>query len=114
MAKRGYVHIYQDSLTEIVKNGGHIGEIFRLWAYMMSKVEFRTNKIPVTQTDIAKELDLDRGGVCRNVNKLIKQGIFEKVRQGRTITYRLCRNFGWRGKGDDCLQQEYMDRSNHS
>lgn len=109
MAKRGYVHIYQDSLTEIVKNGKHIGAIFRVWAYMMSKVEFLTNNIPVTQIDIAKELGLNPGGVCRNINTLIKQGIFEKVRQGRTFTYRLSRNFGWRGKGDDDRQKEFME-----
>lgn len=109
MAKRGYVHIYQDSLTELVNNGEHIGEIFRLWAYMMSKVEFLTNNISVTQKDIANELDLDPGGVCRNVNALVKQGIFEKIRQGRTTTYRLSRKFGWRGQGDHYLQKEFME-----
>ncbi|MBK8754648.1 MAG: hypothetical protein IPL99_24715 [Candidatus Competibacteraceae bacterium] len=117
MAMRGYVHIYQDSLMELIKCKENTGEVFRVWGYLMCKVKFLNKSTPstvthvpidiATQEQIAKELGIDPARVSHAIKILVKQGIFEKKRQGHSVNIRLSRKFGWRGTSD--LQQEFME-----
>ncbi len=90
-----YVSIYQQALANLAKEKGLTGEMFRIAAHMLSKVEFGGN-IPIQQVDIVDELKIDKARVSKAIKKLVEKGIFEKeTKPGRrSAIYRLADKFG--------------------
>jgi DNA-binding MarR family transcriptional regulator len=74
------------------------GEVGRVLYYCFSKLDFE-NYIHVAQTEIAEALGLQKANVSRAVRVLCdKQIILKGPKTGRTITYRLNPEYGWKGK----------------
>lgn len=74
------------------------GRTRRVLDYLFSKLDFE-NWIRVSQTDIARELNLKRSNVSSAIKQLCEKGIIHKgPKAGNSWTYRLDPSFGWKGR----------------
>jgi hypothetical protein len=89
---------YQEAFINIAIDRDITLEARRVLDYFFSKLDFE-NYIHVAQTEIAETLDLQKSHVSRAVKVLCdKQIILKGPKTGRTITYRLNPEYGWKGK----------------
>lgn len=87
----------QDGFLHLAKQN-FSGRTRRVLDYLFAKLDFE-NWIRISQSDIAKDLDLNRANVSRAIKQLCDKGIIHKgPKFGTTWTYRLDPNFGWKGK----------------
>lgn len=64
---------------------------------LFSKVDFE-NFILINQNEIAHELEMDRTNVSKSISKLVDIGVIIRgPKVGRSSTYRLNPEFGWKG-----------------
>jgi hypothetical protein len=94
----GWFMAFQDAFLNLATDRDITGEVYRVFFYLMGKLDFE-NYIHVAQTEIAEALDLQKSHVSRAVKVLCdKQIILKGPKTGRTITYRLNPEYGWKGK----------------
>ena len=73
------------------------GEQLRVLLALLAELDYE-NFIQVAQADIAEKLNINKVNVSRSVKALIDVGvIFEGPKVGRSKTYRLNEQFGWKG-----------------
>ena len=73
------------------------GEQLRVLLAFLAELDYE-NFIQVAQADIAEKLNINKVNVSRSVKALIDVGvIFEGPKVGRSKTYRLNEQFGWKG-----------------
>jgi hypothetical protein len=74
------------------------GRTRRVLDYLFAKLDFE-NWIRITQSQIAKDLGLDRADVSKAIKQLVDHQIILKgPKVGNSWTYRLDPAFGWKGK----------------
>jgi len=96
--RAGWFMLFQDTLIEIAKDREMTGETCRVLFYFFSRLDFE-NYIHITQSDAAAALGLQKTHVSRAVKTLCDKGIILKgPKVGRSATYRLNSNYGWKGK----------------
>lgn len=84
--------------SKMARDADITGEVGRVLYYFLGKLDFE-NFIHVAQADIAQALGLQKSNVSRAVRILCeKQIILKGPKTGRTITYRLNPDYGWKGK----------------
>lgn len=89
---------FQDAFLELAKDREITGEVQRVLLYFFGRLDF-DNYIHLAQTEIADALGMKKANVSRAVRILCdKQIILKGPKTGRTITYRLNANYGWKGK----------------
>lgn len=72
-------------------------EQFRVLMMLMADLDYE-NYIQITQQDIANSLDMQKSNVSRAVKGLLDlQIVLEGPKVGRSKTYRLNEQFGWKG-----------------
>mgnify|MGYP002706109284 CR=1 FL=1 len=72
-------------------------EQFRVLMMLLADLDYE-NYIQITQQDIASSLDMQKSNVSRAVKGLIElQIVLEGPKVGRSKTYRLNEQFGWKG-----------------
>lgn len=72
-------------------------EQFRVLMMLMADLDYE-NYIQITQQDIADSLDMQKSNVSRAVKGLLElQIVLEGPKVGRSKTYRLNEQFGWKG-----------------
>lgn len=80
---------------------------------LFSKVDFE-NFILINQNEIAHELEMDRTNVSKSISKLVDIGVIIKgPKVGRSSTYRLNPQFGWKGSAQnhkDALMKQMKGR----
>lgn len=85
----------QDALKILAKE--LTGEQFKVLMLMLSDLDYE-NFIQIAQADIAETLEMQKTNVSRAVRALLDVGvIFEGPKVGRSKTYRLNEQFGWKG-----------------
>ena len=68
---------------------------------VFSKVDFE-NFILINQNEIAQELNMDRTNVSKAISKIVELGVIIKgPKVGRSTTYRLNPEFGWKGSASN-------------
>ncbi len=73
------------------------GDDFRVLLLLMARLDFE-NLISLEQTAVAAKLGMDKSNVNRSIKRLITLGVLlEGPKIGRSRTYRLNPNFGWKG-----------------
>ena len=85
----------QDALRILAKE--LTGEQFKVLMLMLADLDHE-NFIQIAQADIADTLEMQKTNVSRAVRALLDVGvIFEGPKVGRSKTYRLNEQFGWKG-----------------
>ncbi len=85
----------QDALKILAKELNH--EQFKVLMMLLADLDYE-NYIQVTQQDIADSLEMKKSNVSRAVKGLIDLRIvLEGPKVGRSKTYRLNEQFGWKG-----------------
>lgn len=85
----------QDMLLKMVKELN--AEQLRVLLALLYELDYE-NFIQVAQIDIANMLDMQKTHVSRAMKGLLSQGvIFEGPKVGRSKSYRLNPNYGWKG-----------------
>ena len=85
----------QDALRILAKE--LTGEQFKVLMLMLADLDYE-NFIQIAQADIADTLEMQKTNVSRAVRALLDvRVIFERAKVGRSKTYRLNEQFGWKG-----------------
>lgn len=96
--KTGFVQMSQQALLELARNPVS-GESRRVLDALCATLDF-DNFIPVSQRDLAELIGMHQPHISRAMSELVERGIVIKgVRYGRTYTYRLSPEFGFKSKG---------------
>lgn len=107
----------QDAIQKLAKHRRELGEEgYAVLFSMISRVDYENVYQAISHADLAAELDMQRPNVSRAVKRLVDLGVFlmgPKV--GRTNTYRLNPEFGWKGSAKahvvalDQVRKQRMD-----
>lgn len=88
----------QDALLEIAKDKDLTLEPKNVLFYLFARLDFE-NFIQVPQVEIAEALGMQKGNVSRAIRLLVNKGILiQGPRAGRSSSFRLNPNYGWKGK----------------
>lgn len=92
----GWVAMSQDAMFALANAGlGDEGNRV-VWA-LLAKLDFE-NWIQINQAELAKAINLDRSNFNRAMKLIEKKGlVFRGPRVGKSVTFRLNPNFGWKG-----------------
>ena len=89
---------FQDSFQGLAKDKDLTLEHHRVLHFLFGCLDF-DNFIQISQTDIASELDMKKQNISRTINLLVeKKIILRGPKIGRSSSFRLNPNFGWKGK----------------
>ena len=87
----------QEGMEKLAKDRSFTGEMWRVWAFLLSKLGFE-NWIVLPQSEIAKELGMQKQHVSRAINKFLDRGMLLKgPKMGRTFAYKLNSRYAWKG-----------------
>ena len=87
----------QEGIEQLAKDCELTGEHYRVLLYLMSRLDFQ-NYIQVPQNDIAEALGMRKQNVSRAVKLLEQKNIILRgSKVGRSNTFRLSSNLGWKG-----------------
>ena len=96
--KEGFFMGIQEGFMALAKDKDITGTTWRVLNYMLGKLGFE-NYIVIQQKEICKELQLYKPDVSKAIAILVRKGIILLgPKLGRTQTYRLDSDFGWKGK----------------
>lgn len=88
---------FQDGLAWMAKQEGMTGEQWRVFAYLVSRLDF-DNYLKVSQKDIAEELRMQKSHVSRAMKGLVDLNVIAVgPMAGRSKTYRLNPRIAHRG-----------------
>jgi DNA-binding transcriptional regulator GbsR (MarR family) len=107
--KEDWFMAFQDAFEELAKDKRLWGQPTAVLHLLMSRLSFE-NFIALEQSDIAKELKIERPRVSEAMKKLVDRGIVEKgPRLGKSCSYKLNPFYGWKGRVKS-LQEERKKR----
>ncbi|WP_206818602.1 helix-turn-helix domain-containing protein, partial [Chroococcus sp. FPU101] len=89
-------------------------DALRVFIKVCAKLDFQ-NWIQISQTDLAKELNIDKYRISKAFKLLTEKGIvLSGPKAGRSFAYRLNPDYGWKGKVKNLneYRQEQQDREN--
>lgn len=93
-----WMQVNQNFLREFAARRDVTGEVLRVFMYLNARLDFE-NIIQVPQTEIAEELGLKPPNVTRSLKKLEDLGVILRgPKIGRSNSWRLNPNAGWKGK----------------
>ena len=95
--KSAFEHFTMNQSALLILANTLNGEQLRVLLALLAELDYE-NFIQVAQADIAEKLNINKVNVSRSVKALIDVGvIFEGPKVGRSKTYRLNEQFGWKG-----------------
>lgn len=98
--REGWFAMAQEALMTLARSNLS-GQTMRVLFAVLSKVDFE-NFILISQSEIAKDLSIDKGDVSKSITKLIDIKVLIKgPKVGRSATYRLNPEFGWKGSASN-------------
>lgn len=98
--REGWIVMAQTAL-ELLATSDLRGDDLRVLLYLLGRLDFE-NLIQVEQTAAAEKLAMQKQNVNRSIKRLAELGcLIEGPKVGRSRTYRLNPNFGWKGSGSE-------------
>lgn len=98
--KAGWIAMAQSALEMLAINIKSLDD-HRVLLALMARLDFE-NLIQVEQTAIAEKLGMHRSHVSRSIKRLVELGcLLEGPKIGRSRTYKLNPNYGWKGSGKE-------------
>lgn len=95
--KEGWFMGFQEAFIALAEDKDLTGETYKVFMYMLGHLGFE-NYIAIPQVQIAKDIGMHKEHVSRAIKVLLtKRIIVEGPKLGRTKTYRLNSEYGWRG-----------------
>ena len=95
---KGWIMSSQEALELLAKDKELTGETLRVLLFLMAHLDFE-NWIQITQSEIAKNLSLQKQNVSRAIIALEKKEIILRgPKIGKSYAFRLNPDFGWKGK----------------
>lgn len=96
--QQGWIMNAQDALESLAADKDFTGETYRVLLHVMAKLDFE-NWVLLTQTEIAKALEMKRPNVSRQFALLEKKEVLLRgPKAGSAWTWRLNPEYGWKGK----------------
>jgi len=103
---KGWFAMYQDALDWLADTKFK-NEEYRILMKLLSKLDFH-NYIRITQTEIAKELNMNQSAVARAIKGLIDYDVIRKgPKAGNANTYRLNPYMAHKGRSIENTKKEY-------
>ena len=94
----GWIMNSQQALEVLAIDKDLTKEAFRILMFLLSRLDFE-NWIQITQKEISETLDIKKPNVSRGISLLeSKEIIFRGPKVGKSYSFRLNPNFGWKGK----------------
>lgn len=88
----------QEAFIALAKDKEIRGRTRSVLDYLMGKIGFE-NYICIQQKEICEALEMDKSNVSNAIKLLLNRGIIlPGPKLGRTSSYRLNSNYGWKGK----------------
>jgi Crp-like helix-turn-helix protein len=95
---RRWMAMNQDFLLEFAARDDVHGEVLKVFVYLNGRLDF-DNLIQVPQVEIAEALKMQRQSVHRAIKQLEEMGVILRgPKVGRSSSWRLNPNAGWKGK----------------
>jgi biotin operon repressor len=92
----GWIAMAQGAM-EMLATSGLRGDDLRVLLLLMARLDFE-NLISLEQTAVAEKLGMQKQNVNRSIKRLVGIGcLLEGPKIGRSRTYRLNPNYGWKG-----------------
>lgn len=91
---RRFTVIFDDTTAKLATTLG--GNAARLMLLLPSRLDFRSWK-PLRQVEVGQVLGLKQSAVCKALAELKRHYVVESQGKGASITWRLCRHYGYRG-----------------
>jgi len=92
----GWIAMAQGAMVELAMNIKNVDD-WRVLSMLLGLLDFE-NLIQVEQTGLAEKLGMQKQNVNRSIKRLVGIGcLLEGPRIGRSRTYRLNPNYGWKG-----------------
>lgn len=70
---------------------------YRILMYLMSQMQW-SNVVPVDRLEVAEMLHVHFTNVSKSLTKLTKLKVIELAERGRIKTYKINKEYGWKGK----------------
>ena len=103
---KGWFMAFQEAFTELAKDRELWGQPTAVLHFLMGKLDFE-NHILIQQVEIASALNLPKTRVSEAIKKLVDKGVILKgPKVGRTTSYKLNINYGWKGKVVDFQKEQ--------
>ncbi len=94
----GWVAMAQGPMVELAVNIKSVDD-WRVLSVLLGYLDFE-NHIRIEQTAVAEKLGMHRQNVNKSIKRLLALGVvIEGPKSGRSRTYRLNPNYGWKGSG---------------
>jgi hypothetical protein len=94
---KDWLMIFERGSNILARDKEITGEAFRIFHLLIANMDYE-NRILLTQADVAKELGIKHQNIGRSFRLLVHKGIIVEDRvYGRTKTYKLSTDFGWKG-----------------
>lgn len=107
--KESWFMFFQSACEKLSKDKTLSGETFRVLMKLLSDLDFE-NYILIPQSEVAKELDMQRSHVNRAIKQLLDKGIIVRgAKLGRTYSYKLNSAYGWKGKVVNFYKEDEAD-----
>ena len=95
---KGFIMNSQEALDLLAEDPDLTKDALRVLLKLCAKLDFE-NWIYITQTDICKELKINKSNVSKAIKLLISKSIIlQGPKVGRSFGYRLNPDYGWKGK----------------
>ena len=94
-----FAMVMQDALARVAREDWPDID-YRVLVMLFSRLDWE-NYLHLDLTELAKEMNRGRVTVSRSISRLVAAGVLHRgPRVGRSWTYRLDPNLGWKGKPD--------------
>lgn len=94
---KDWLSIFERGSNILARDREITGEAFRIFHLLIANMDYE-NRILLTQSEVGKELAIKQQNVNKAFKLLVSKGIIVEDRvYGRTKTYRLSADFGWKG-----------------
>jgi hypothetical protein len=100
---RGWMALSQEASRMLSQRRKEIGfEAFAVMHFLISTAEFNGQFKTVNQTQIAKELDMQKSNVSRAIKRLLNFGVLvEGPREGLNKAYAISPEIAWKGEAKE-------------
>lgn len=96
----GWLAMAQHAL-ELIATSNLRGDDLKVLFFLLARLDFE-NLIQLEQVSIAEKLGMQKQNVSRSIKRLVDLGcLLEGPKIGRSRTYRLNPNYGWKGSGKE-------------